>query len=396
MELVRNEVLRRLRLDRQLTQAQVADRVQASLLAKTGRIHSFDANRVSKLERGEITWPDRHYREALAEIFHTDQLGFYATKTRRDADEVIATDRRTFMAMPAAAVVPVLLSPQPPARIGRADIAEFDTRINSLATLQRMAGGGATRALCTPEMRRAVALAKHCSMTPAIRTCWYRSIARLAGTAAWAAFDDSAEQEALSHLDDGMNAAEQACDPALTAFLAEIGARLHVQMRRPALALAELRRAAGPVPPGVAAASAALAARALALTGDVRGVTREITAADRAFARLGSDTSALVSYANEGKHAADCADAFFDLAVRTGRPDPELVRRLHASLDLTPADRARTRAVASAKLASVMFKVKNRQEGDRWALMARGAAAGVQSSRLRLVLSDMNRDRRSG
>lgn len=391
MDVVPNEVLRSLRLGRGWTQKQVADMARTWLRENYGKKCAIDANRISRLEVGGVTWPDEHYRKALAAVFGTDQLGFYAARTRRDAEEVSATKRRAFLTSSGAMALPVLLGlPDLNGRIGHSAVDEFERRISTLAGLQRKVGGGSTSALCTPEMRRAVAVAKHMSMTPSVRTRWNAGVARLAGTAVWSAFDHSQEQVALDLLDDGLFAAEETGDPAMLAFICEVGARLHVQCNRPSDALDLLGRARGAIPPGVAATTAALAARAHALTGNAREVFRELDAADAAFGLADRDTSVLASYNQAGKHHADAGDALFELATKVGRPEPELMRRLHASVELLPEDRPRTHAVAAAKLATTLYRDRrDRDEGDLWAVSALTSAKGIESSRMQLVLQEM-------
>ena len=365
---------------------------RAYLKQKYGKTVPIDANRISKLELGETTWPNADYQEALAAVFGTsvDQLGFYSKRTRRAA-EVAATKRRSFMAGSSAMALPIMLGrPAPTNRVGHADVDAFEERISVLARLQRQVGGGSASALCTPEMRRAVAVADHLSMTPAVRARWSAAAARLAGTSIWASFDSGQEAVALSLLDDGLNAAEESGDPGMLAFVCEIGARLHVQMRRSEQALDLLSRTRGAIPPSVAATSAALAARAHAINGDAREVFREITAADDAFNRADHDTSVLADYNQAGKHHADVSDALFELATTSGRSEPELLRRLHTSLKLLPADRPRTHAVAAAKLATTLYQMSEREAGDRWASAARLSASGIQSSRTQIVLRDMD------
>lgn len=393
---VPNDALRSLRLARGWTQEQVAGMARTYLQEKYGKKDAkppaIDANRLSKLELGKTTWPSADYREALAAVFDTsaDQLGFYAARTRRDA-EVSATNRRDFLTGSSAMALPALLGlPDLNGRIGHGDVDTFEGRISTLAGLQRKVGGGSTSTLCTPEMRRAVAAAEHLSMTPSVRTRWNAGIARLAGTAVWSAFDADQEPVALDLLNHGLRAASEAGDPAMLAFVCEVGARLHVQRHRPDAALDLLGRACGAIPPGVAATAATLAARAHALTGNSREVFRELDAADAAFNLADRDASVLASYNQAGKHHADAADALFELAGRTGYCEPELLRRLHVSLDLLPGDRPRTRAVAAAKLATTLYRNgRDRDGGDRWAADARRSAAEVESSRMELVLQGM-------
>ncbi|MEU9607564.1 helix-turn-helix transcriptional regulator [Streptomyces sp. NPDC048057] len=64
-----NEALRRRRNAQRWTQAQVAERVCAQVRAATGRDPELDANWVSRLERGAITWPSGDYRAALCAVF---------------------------------------------------------------------------------------------------------------------------------------------------------------------------------------------------------------------------------------------------------------------------------------------------------------------------------------
>lgn len=75
-----NEALRRHRHARRWTQAQAAEHVCAQVLAATGRDPELDANWISRLERGAITWPSGDYRAALCAVFQVAgeaELGLY-------------------------------------------------------------------------------------------------------------------------------------------------------------------------------------------------------------------------------------------------------------------------------------------------------------------------------
>ena len=83
-----NVKLRSCRLAAGKTEAQVAAEIARLVSAWTGREPAIDGNYVSKLERGVITWPNYTYRQAFRALFDaaTDaDLGFYASRTRRDA-----------------------------------------------------------------------------------------------------------------------------------------------------------------------------------------------------------------------------------------------------------------------------------------------------------------------
>lgn len=84
-----NHRLRARRLNAGITEGQVAEEVAKLVAIQTGRELAIDGNYVSKLERGVITWPNRAYRDAFRTLFDARsdaELGFYASRTRRDAE----------------------------------------------------------------------------------------------------------------------------------------------------------------------------------------------------------------------------------------------------------------------------------------------------------------------
>jgi hypothetical protein len=85
-----NHRLRCRRLAAGKTERQVAEEVARLVAVQTGRDLAIDGNYVSKLERGVITWPNRAYRQAFRTLFGVSsdaELGFYPSRTRRDAEE---------------------------------------------------------------------------------------------------------------------------------------------------------------------------------------------------------------------------------------------------------------------------------------------------------------------
>lgn len=84
-----NDKLRIKRLAAGMTERQLAEAIVRLICARTGHGAAVDGNYVSKLERGRITWPNSVYRSALRELFDAAsdaELGFYAARTRRDAE----------------------------------------------------------------------------------------------------------------------------------------------------------------------------------------------------------------------------------------------------------------------------------------------------------------------
>ena len=88
-----NFKLRSKRLAAGITEGQVAEQVARLVAAQTGRELAINGNYVSKLERGVITWPNRAYRQAFRALFGVAddaELGFYPSRTRRDAERLEA------------------------------------------------------------------------------------------------------------------------------------------------------------------------------------------------------------------------------------------------------------------------------------------------------------------
>jgi len=107
-----NHKLRIKRLTAGMTECQLAEAVARLVSAQTGHKAALDGNYVSKLERGRITWPNSVYRRALRELFDaaTDaELGFYAARTRRDAERWLSGPPPADAApRPSAALLPAV------------------------------------------------------------------------------------------------------------------------------------------------------------------------------------------------------------------------------------------------------------------------------------------------
>lgn len=101
-----NYRLRVKRLSAGMTEGQLAEAIARLVSAETGRGAAIDGNYISKLERGRITWPNSAYRRAFRMFFDatTDvELGFYAMRTRRDAQRWLPASGRA----PASGTAPL-------------------------------------------------------------------------------------------------------------------------------------------------------------------------------------------------------------------------------------------------------------------------------------------------
>ncbi|MGQ0778655.1 MAG: hypothetical protein ACT4NY_30295, partial [Pseudonocardiales bacterium] len=79
-----NRAFQLARRSRVLTQAQVAEMVAEVVERATGRRCGIDADYVSKVERGEISWPGAAYRSAFRVVLGAASdadLGFYCSRS---------------------------------------------------------------------------------------------------------------------------------------------------------------------------------------------------------------------------------------------------------------------------------------------------------------------------
>jgi transcriptional regulator with XRE-family HTH domain len=86
MERVPNQRLMAARLAAGLTQEQLAELGNLEVERATSRIGAMDADYISKLERGVITWPGKRYRQAMCMVLGVASerdLGFRCTRGRR-------------------------------------------------------------------------------------------------------------------------------------------------------------------------------------------------------------------------------------------------------------------------------------------------------------------------
>src|SRR5262245_58484941 len=79
-----NRAFQLARRARALTQAQVAEMVADAVEQATGRRCAIDADYVSKVERGEISWPGTAYRSGFRTVLGAASdaaLGFYCPRS---------------------------------------------------------------------------------------------------------------------------------------------------------------------------------------------------------------------------------------------------------------------------------------------------------------------------
>ncbi|MFI9724646.1 helix-turn-helix domain-containing protein [Streptomyces sp. NPDC052396] len=342
-----NRVIARLRQDREWTQSQAAERVCDAVEAVTGTRPGVDGNWISRLERGQVTWPNDDYRRALRTVYGmtTDaQLGLYSKRTRcdRTRKEVGASQRRTFLSLPLTGIFA-----ETPARLSKGDLNALSERTLALQEWDRRTGGVHTRHLAMAELQRAIDLTGS-STTPAVRAGLCAGIGNLGDLAGWTHFDAGSEKQARRVFALALKAAVEGGDEAMVCHVASGLARVELAAHQPQATLALLEMAEEKVPTSALSMLAVPRAQAHALNGDERQVMKNISLAETIYSRVTDlrDDPPQFWYLTEHKLHGDIGDALFMLSQTTGRVPAELVARLRRAVDSQTSNRARAKDIA--------------------------------------------------
>ncbi|MER6399342.1 hypothetical protein ABT263_25340 [Kitasatospora sp. NPDC001603] len=296
------------------------------------------------------------------------------------------TQRRTFLSLGAAAVLPDIAAA--PSRLGTGDVHGIAQHTVALEEWDRRSGGRATWHFAGLELRRAVDLSA-ASMTPAVRTAWSGAVARLAGLYAWATFD-AGEKGAAAAFDLALDAAREADDALAYCHIATNAARQAVHEGNAARALSLTASATGPHPPAVLAMVSAVTAQALALQGDIRVVMRAVAAAEAHASRAGdSAQEGWLQTLTPAKLRSDLGYALYRLSATTGHLAPDVVPQLRRTAGVSAASQPRARAMGAARLATVLFRQGEVDEARHHAAVATDLACAVGSARLDAAIAEM-------
>ena len=186
-----------MRLARGLTQGALAHLVCAEIEKATGRQAAVEAQTISRIERGVITWPNRETRRALRVVLQVESdedLGLHAKRTHADAERMSATKRRDFLALAAISALAV-----PTGRIGMPDVNAMRDRFARLRDLDNYLGGADTFRLYANELMHTEHLLARCRYSERTGAALADLVSEQAQQAGWAAFDagDSATARRL-------------------------------------------------------------------------------------------------------------------------------------------------------------------------------------------------------
>ncbi|MCP3819361.1 helix-turn-helix domain-containing protein [Streptomyces sp. A3M-1-3] len=289
-----NESLRRLRREQRWTQAQAAQRVCAQVQAATGRDPELDANWISRLERGAITWPSGDYRAALCAVFQVGSEAELGLHPKRSNQHTGAPPSPDTSAEPADELGSIAADSELSARLARHAAA---TNVNALvleqldADVERLARDFVSRPLplLIPEIRtlrtevfRLLEGRQHPGQTRHL----YVVAGWLSGLAAHVSLDLGHQPSASTHARTVVQCAEIAEHPRLRAWarsFQSLAAYWEGDYRRAAdLARAGCADGLGPGSGTITARLLSLEARALAAGGDGRSALRSLVLAHEA------------------------------------------------------------------------------------------------------------------
>ncbi|MFE5283885.1 hypothetical protein ACFRAQ_02795 [Nocardia sp. NPDC056611] len=283
----RNELLiaARLRMEspgapgHSMTRQELANAVNDHVFRATSKRGAVDERHVGKWERGETTWPRKHYRSALRAVLNvaTDaELGFSAP--RRVADDA-GVNRKQFLSSALVATTNAVLSNSAPT-----ESELIDTLAGPTANYRRMESS-------VPSDRLAPAVDAHLTLVAGVvrdrlRTSGgFRALSEIAGLAAWLAADRGDDAAARRRYVEAIRHAERTHHPLLVSYMTASLGHYAVETGDGRAGLTLLRTAAGQLgsdaPDSAGAWMSSLLAVAYAETGDRAGALGALRRAER-------------------------------------------------------------------------------------------------------------------
>lgn len=370
-----NERFKALRLARALTQAELAALTCDKVEQATGHRPAVDAQAISRIERGEITWPGSATRAALRALLGSDSdagLGLYPKRTRREAEKEEATKRRDFLALAG-----IGLLDSGPQRVGKPDVNDLGGRLARLRELDNFLGGADTFRLYGNELMHTERLLSHGSFSHSVQAALAELAAEQAQQAGWAAFDAGHTAAALRLYEYSHRAATEANNLELAAnALIQIA---YATGRRESVAAADA--ACETVHPSASAKSRALLESRRAWSHAVAGDARSAAHALDAARNILTTTDAV-----SAPHWSSWVDST-ELDIMTGRVwavlrDPtRAIPPLERALATFPDHWARDKALYLTWLADAHIDAGNGEHADSITETALTLATRVASVR---------------
>ncbi|WP_205629605.1 hypothetical protein [Jiangella muralis] len=405
-----------------MSRQELADRVNALLFERTGRLSELDDNYVGKLERGIIRWPQAAYRDALRAVLGaaTDRdLGFVNTRRLQAAPVLRPAQqqdagpeplggepdvrRQEFLRAAFVGVGGLLTSPSTlldllaplrpsdaPKRVGRSEIEQVRGAADLLVSWGHSHGGAGVREAANAQLRWFGQLL-NAQATPEVRVELHEAVGLLGHATAHMAFDACAYDDARQIFKFALACSEEVGSWHLRAKVLSSLARQEIWRGEHDLGLTYAELALVRADCLTATEQAMLhtaRARALAKLGRYQDTLRAVGQADDAFAHTApAGDPPWMGYYDAAQHAGDTGHALFDLTVQGH--DTEAATRLLAAVDGHTAGYVRSRAMSQTKLASLTMAVGDPGEAARIGLAAVTDAGQLHSRRAAMDLAEL-------
>lgn len=352
-----------------LSRDELAERVNAWLLAATGETFALDERAVGRWERGRVVRPSAPYRSALRAVLGVDDdrdLGFGDPAPASDG--VVIHGRGTTDA-------------EPPT------VAAIRSMARSVHVADRKLGGGRLYGSVMAFLQNEVA---HALFAPGAGAMVFAAAASLTEIAGWMAHDSGRDVDARTHFDGSYRLSLAAGSPALAANMCASMSHLAGQlgMTDDALRLADtgLERAAETG--GIARIDArlhAMRAKAHALRGD-----RSAALADLASAELALGGTESNEYADWSAHFDEASLAAETATTLHLLGDMRTAEKHAASVILLrQGDRVRSGAFGRLTMASILLDSGRIDEAAALGRAVCAVALTLSSARVRAQLGEL-------
>jgi hypothetical protein len=132
-----------------------------------------------------------------------------------------------------------------------------------------------------------------------------------------------------------------------------------------------------------------VSALAHARTGDPYKCERHIDLAEDGFQPPTADDPAWLAYFTAAKLRGDAGTALYDLSNVVGRRSDQLVDQLGSAIKTYSPERARSKAIAAARLATVLYRMAEPDKAGSSATLAIELSHTVRSAWLTVALNEM-------
>jgi hypothetical protein len=406
----RNEKFAAARAAMQLTGGQLAELVAERVWQRTKRRPPIDADYVSRIERGLITWPGRDYREAFQAVLGAGSaadLGFYSRRSQPSGRPSTVDVDGQLLAFAGAATVGALdgstlaalsssvAAPGTPSRIGHIDVVDLHRVIDGMERADHAAGGRTVvRSLALGQLSWAQETLRLASFRTAdVRAAWMVAVARLGRLAGFMSVDARDHETARRCFLVALQIASEADNwpSRLNVLSGMVRQAVHLGEGDSALKITTLARA------GELSASTTtrammrvLEARAYGVLGQAAEATSAVGEAERLYAqRRPEDDPPWLWFYDDAQLLGDTGHALFPLALVGAKVDA--VKRLRQAVNgHNPAD-TRGRVFSLIKLATLEVRHDPGESAYTTVREAIKAVTGLRSGRALDYLNDLGR-----